>query len=508
MSMSLPRYLSVPVALGNAAGTLTRVRSWCNNRNMSTWDPPTRGRGSADPGPRTSTGALPKAKPSVNPGATVKIDSHIPRSRTQYSTDLTDQEPTDGRARRHAAPTPTLRQFLPRRPSALITLGVALVIWIGALWTGLTFGASAAASDGEPAEVIVATWMRDNNMGWIVARLEDVYYTYIDTAQVGGTPTISADLTSEDTAGLDEPAVVAAEPEPEASAAIDHLQPPDPIVSPVDTPEPKEGEWQPVGSRVAGIPAIYVTRVRADDVHTSYYASAMWIDTKLAKSMFVPGYQEPGGPNPFNGALPEALWPQVLANVNGGFRLADSMGGYYYDGEMVKPLVKGKATALFTKDGKLRIGKWGRDFDMTDDVLAARQNLDLIVDKGESMVKNANDNVVWGATTDKESLAWRAAIGEREDGSLVYVGSPYLSAEGLANTLVGAGVQRAMVLDMNNWWTAGFFFRHKADGTPLCRKLDPAIQEGCDRFLKPYKRDSFHFLAADGLPIGNAAASQ
>jgi hypothetical protein len=52
-----------------------------------------------------------------------------------------------------------------------------------------------------------------------------------------------------------------------------------------------------------------------------------------------------------------------------------------------------------------------------------------------------------------------------------------------------------MVLDMNDWWTAGFFFRHKKDGTPLCRKLDPAIQEGCDRFLKPYKRDSFHFVA-------------
>ena len=126
---------------------------------------------------------------------------------------------------------------------------------------------------------------------------------------------------------------------------------------------------------------------------------------------------------------------------------------------------------------------------------SVRQNLNLIVDKGESKVSSATDNVVWGATTDKESLAWRSAIGQRSDGSIVYVGSPYLSAAGLANTLVGAGVQEAMVLDMNNWWTAGFYFRHRKDGSPLCRKLEPSIAESCDRFLLPYKRDSYQFLA-------------
>jgi hypothetical protein len=166
---------------------------------------------------------------------------------------------------------------------------------------------------------------------------------------------------------------------------------------------------------------------------------------------------------------------------------------------MVRPLVDGKASAVLYKDGKITVGKWGRDVRMSDDVLAVRQNLDLIVDGGESKVKNASDHYVWGATTEGESLAWRAAMGQRPDGSIIYVGSPYLSAQGLADTLVRAGVERAMVLDMNNWWTAGFYFRHEPDGTPVCRKLDPAIQEGCDRFLKPYKRDSFHFVARRDL---------
>jgi len=432
-----------------------------------------------------------------------------------------------------------------RGRSALVVVSVLLAGVVG--WAAVTFGGTWSRSDGEPMSVIVATWMRDNGMSPIVAQLEDIYYSYVDTAEVGGAPTISADLAAEDTAGLSdadlqdevdaapvnapielteaqraasvplllEPRDIRPTPTPTATAlglptdlSRPHLTPPPPIVSPVDDPEPKEGEWQPVATRVDGIPAIYVTRVRADNVHTSYYASVMWIDTLLTRTMFIPGYEEPSGPNPYDGALPKDLWPDVLANVNGAFRLDDTRGGYYYDGTMVKPLVKGRASAVVYQDGTMTIGRWGRDLEMTPDVAVVRQNLDLIVDRGVSQVSDGADNVVWGATTDKENLAWRAALGQRKDGSLVYVGSPYLSAEMLADVLVGAGVRRAMVLDMNDWWTAGFYFRHKKNGDPVCRKLDPAISGDCNRFLVPYKRDSFQFLQrAEPLTTPSSAAT-
>jgi hypothetical protein len=109
----------------------------------------------------------------------------------------------------------------------------------------------------------------------------------------------------------------------------------------------------------------------------------------------------------------------------------------------------------------------------------------------------AGDGFAWGATTHGENAAWRSAIGERADGSLVYIGSPGLTASAMADTMIDAGVQRAMVLDMNNWWVAGFYFTHDATGAPVCKKLDPNIQEGCDRFLNRYKRDSLQFLAAN-----------
>jgi hypothetical protein len=334
-------------------------------------------------------------------------------------------------------------------------------------------------------------------MGPVVAALENVYYEHIDTAEVGGEPTGSAIMEADDPAASAPPAVPssaptdpsAPSPEPTERA---HLDPPADITPPVSDPKEGEGVWQPVGTRVDGIPTTYATRVRADSTYTQYFASLMWLDTSLLKAMYVPGYQEPaGGPNPFDGALPKRLWRDVVANFNGPFRLEDAGGGYMYDGKVIAPMVKGRATTVIYQDGSIAVGKWGRDVDMTPDVATARQNLDLIVDKGRSQVGNGT---FWGFTTDGESRAWRSAIGQRADGSIVYAGSPYLSATALADVMVAAGVKRAMTLDMNDWWTAGFYFKHGADGTPQCRKLDPAIQENCDRFLQRYKRDSYQFL--------------
>jgi hypothetical protein len=376
----------------------------------------------------------------------------------------------------------------PRRRHRLrrVLAGVAGVFLVLAAWFAWSFSGYVRDSQGEPTSVLLAEWGRDHHLGGFVAWAENFYYDHISTTPVGGHPDISAHV-----AGPPAPA-------PSARNLPPHLTPPPNLTSPAANPVPDEGVWQPVGTPVDGVPAIYVTRVRPDAVHTSVLASLMWIDTKLTSQLLVPGYIEPGGPDPSQGALPKALWPRVLANFNGGFRLQDSRGGYYYRGTTVAPLVDGRASAVIGTDGSLQVGAWGRDVSMGPDVSVVLQDLDLIVDHGRSMV-SAGQNFQWGATTHGESYAWRSALGERADGSLVYIGSPGLSAQTLAATLVRAGVVRAMVLDMNNWWVAGFYFTHSATGAPQCAKLDPHIQEGCDRFLKRYKRDSFQILAR---PVG------
>jgi hypothetical protein len=364
----------------------------------------------------------------------------------------------------------------------LATLGCVLLAFVA--WFAWSFSGYVRDSQGEPTSVLLAEWGRDHHLGGAVVWAENFYYDHIATTPIGGSPDISAQV------GGGAAPVTSAAPSRHA-----HLQPPPDLVSPAAHPVPDEGVWQPVGSPVDGLPAIYVTRVRPDAVHTSVLVSLMWIDTRLTKAMLVPGYIEPGGPDPTQGALPRSLWPQVLANFNGGFRLADSRGGYYYHGVTVAALARGRASAVIGTDGSLQVGAWGRDVSMSPSVSVVLQNLDLIVDGGRSMV-SAGQNFQWGATTHGESYAWRSALGVRPDGSLVYVGSPGLSAQTLAATLVRAGVVRAMVLDMNNWWVAGFYFTHTSTGAPVCAKLDPHIQEGCDRFLTRYKRDSFQILAA------------
>lgn len=401
---------------------------------------------------------------------------------------------------------------------------LAVLALVGSFLAGWSFQGTAAASNGEPTQVLVATWLRDLRLEWLVAQMENVYFQTVGAPQVGGTPTVAATFSDDEADNGATPVAPAQAPTPAASSSatpsataaaapsatptplaspvgVTRLTPPADLISPVETPEPGEGQWQGVGTRVEGLPAIYVTRVRGDDIHTAYYATAMWVDTSVATTMFIPGYEEPdGGPNPFNGALPEELHSDLLANINGGFRLRDTLGGYYYDGTMVKPLVDGKASAVVYRDGTMKVVKWGRDAELTDDVLVVRQNLDLIVDKGKSKVSNAEDNIVWGATTDKGSVTWRAAVGERPDGSLVYVIGESLTAQGLADTLVSAGVERAMTLDMNQFWAAGFYFKEKKNGTLSCTPLVASISPPCDRFLRPFKRDSFHFL------IGNQSS--
>ena len=53
------------------------------------------------------------------------------------------------------------------------------------------------------------------------------------------------------------------------------------------------------GAPCRGCRSVYTTFMRPDPVHTSLVTGLAWMDTKLLRTVFVPGLQEPGGgPNP------------------------------------------------------------------------------------------------------------------------------------------------------------------------------------------------------------------
>lgn len=413
-----------------------------------------------------------------------------------------DQAPQRGKyVPRHALPK--------RRHRIRTTFLVLLVLLIAASgWFAFSYTQTAAATPGAPREVVLATWARDHGLAPLLARVEEVYYSTIAKPQEGGTPTISMVVDVDEPEEIVDavPAAPAPEDVPEIAPAPEvapapieraHQELPAALELPVGDPMPMEGQWQPVGDRIDGFPAMAITRLRPDATHTSVVMSMLWVDTQLTQTMFIPGSVEPGGPNPYNGGLPKDQWGALMANWNGGFRLDDSYGGYYYDGTTVRELVDGKASAVFYDDGTMDIVKWGRDVKKTgQSVLGVRQNMDLIVDKGRSQVADGDIWWKWGGPSVRgATLTWRSAVGVREDGSIVYAAGPSLSASALADALVSAGVQRAMVLDMNSWWSAGYTFRHTNDGKLVCKKIQPEMPNECHRFLDGFIRDSFQILA-------------
>jgi hypothetical protein len=270
---------------------------------------------------------------------------------------------------------------------------------------------------------------------------------------------------------------------------------PPPIVPITSSPLPQEGQWQVAGSLVGGLPAVRVTYLRPDAVHTSLVTGVMWLDMKLLKAELVPGTQVP---------LPGVSWsglhssisaserPNLEATFNSGFLLRDSGGGWYGEGRLVAPLVDGVASLVLYKDGTATIAEWGRDASMSANVAAVRQNLRLIVDQGQITPGVGADNYkIWGKTLGNAVMVWRSGVGVTRDGALVYVAGKGLSVKSLADVLQRAGAVRGMELDINSQWTSANYYLPAGGNAQVVSptKLLPDMVRSVKRFLLPDERD-------------------
>ena len=61
---------------------------------------------------------------------------------------------------------------------------------------------------------------------------------------------------------------------------------------------------------------------------------------------------------------------------------------------MVFPLRVGAASLVIYRNGTALVGEWGRDARMAPNVVAVRQNLNLLVDNGQA-VPGLNPNDIW-----------------------------------------------------------------------------------------------------------------
>jgi hypothetical protein len=351
-----------------------------------------------------------------------------------------------------------------------------LIVFVG--WAGWSYMRALTAPGNDPVGIRTTEWFKDHYFGWAVNDVERFWYTHHQPKK-GGAPTGA--LGSELQPG--------SQPTATAPPEVRHLPAPAPIAPLVSDPMAGEGQWKPLGATVRGVPAMYAAFLRPDTVHTSLVTAVAWMDPTLVRLVGYAGVVEPGGgPWPHQAPIAQSARPDLLAAFNSGFKMRDSRGGYYSDGRMLRPLQNGAATLVIRSDGSPDIGQWGRDLQLTPDVVFARQNIVLIVDQGAPVPGIGADNVKWGATLGNAVLVWRSGIGITASGALVYAAGNGLSAASLAGVLARAGAVRAMELDINSTWVDFFTYAPGTTGLTVT-KLLPDMRPSTSNYLTASSRD-------------------
>ncbi len=154
---------------------------------------------------------------------------------------------------------------------------------------------------------------------------------------------------------------------------------------------------------------------------------------------------------------------RLIAAFNGGFKLADSRGGWVSEGRTVANPVSGAASVVIYADGGFDIGSWGQEVPAPGRAVASvRQNLQLLIDGGRPQLQNASsENQLeqwWGIAYRAAPLISRSALGITASGALVWAAGTDVSIPALTDALLSHGAVRAMELDINAPLVRGFLY--------------------------------------------------
>ena len=370
----------------------------------------------------------------------------------------------------------------PRRRHVVVA---AIVIGVLAV-PGWSLGRTLMANTTDPLSIRVVEWARDHRLGGVVSTVERFWYSHHQPPK-GGTP--KGDIPRAPKLAVTTRVRPLRRARPIVKASVP-AGPPS-IAPLVDRPLPGEGMWQPSGRLVGGRPALWITYLRPDSVHTSLLAGVAHLDMSRLTATLHAGTQVPGGGPWVHGArIASSDYPFVVAAFNSAFRLDNSGGGYYAEGRTVQALVPGRASFVTYADGHVDVGVWGRDDNMAPGVTAVRQNLGLIVDGGAVVAGLADANSSqWGGTVGNKIYVWRSGVGVDARGNLVYAAGPGLNVATLAEILRRAGCVRAMELDINTWWVSLSVYAPDGHGGLQPSNLLPSMVRPPDRYLSDSTRD-------------------
>ena len=346
-------------------------------------------------------------------------------------------------------------------------IGVPSVFLIVVLWSIST---PLLAPGTDPLSARLAEWGRNHYLGFVVTALENAQYD-INKPKVGGSLDTSASQAL-------------------AQSAIQYAKKVPTLVTPA---LPGEGDLKTVLSK-GKIPLIQVGYLRPDRQHTSYLAGIAIMNGAMLRFEQHAGFSEPGSLKKLGSTdvLQGQSLQGLVATFNSAFKVKDSLGGYYQNGVMLKPLVSGKASLVIYSDGHLDIGSWGTEASMNQNVTSVRQNLSLLIDNGvEAPDLNKSVLAKWGWTVKNAHFVWRSGIGVDASGNVLYVAGNSLSVQSLADLLKTAGAVRAMELDINAEWISYMWYKISHTTSNLVPFKLVTFDRPANRYLSPSSRDFF-----------------
>lgn len=257
-----------------------------------------------------------------------------------------------------------------------------------------------------------------------------------------------------------------------------------PIVTPVNQ---TGSSWQPV-VRIAGQVAVWEAERSG--------VTLLRFDQQLVRLALHAGLGEPSGTWRYGDRIGPSEIHRVVATFNGGFKFETGVIGFMADGRVAVPLQPGLGSIVTYQDGTTQIGAWHNGVPARGQPISSvLQNLHLLVDHGApAATVGGCIQSCWGSTLRGVTFIARSALGIMGNGQLVWAAGESLSPAGIARALIGAGVQRAVELDINPAWVAGYLYVHGGTGPSAVPVV--AGQNGISgRFLEPYTRDFFTILA-------------
>jgi hypothetical protein len=187
---------------------------------------------------------------------------------------------------------------------------------------------------------------------------------------------------------------------------------------------------------------------------------------------------------------------RLVAAFNGGFKFSTGAGGFMSYGRVAVPLRDGLGSIVTYADRSTDIGTWHQQLPLSGRrVVSVRQNLRLLIDHG-SAAPTLGCLSCWGATLGGVVDPARSALGITADGNLIWAGGERVTVAQLVDALVGAHAMRAVELDINPEWVAGYLYGHRGGHGPLAPvQVVPGQQGIPGRFLAPWSRDFFTIVA-------------